>query len=270
MKICKILLFTFLLFISIKKTILSPSLEIKIIPDAYLNATAAFALFEDYQDSEFLYFSYDFDYHNKVNPKDLNQAYFKITTDHLYFNRELKYIFLDKKQEEVTPADLDPKNNIIWNACFLLNTLKVDNEYNYYIDIHRILAEKNTKKTLIIRIPVAKNSTGQIEIENLYAFPEEILGKKHLNQNFNSWPVKDDVDKYHSTELKPTDNYYHNYYIKNHYKHHYHHHRHCCYFSAVLGLILAQIWIVLFVLYFIVNRRKKTHLAVIINNAQNH
>ena len=270
MKNLKMFLFTFFLFISIKNTIQSPSIDIKIIPDAYLNATAAFALFEDYQDSDYLYFSYDFDYHNKVNPKDLDQAYFKITTDHLYFNRELKYIILDKKQEEVTPADLDPKNDIIWNSCFLLTTLKVDNEYNYYIDIHRIRAEKNTKKTVIIRIPVVKNNKGQIEIENLYTFPEEILGKKNLNQNFNSWPVKNDVDKYHSTELKPTNNYYHDYYLKNHYKYHYHHRTHCCYFSAFLGVILAQIWMVLFVLYFIVNRRKKTHLAVIINNAQNN
>ena len=270
MKNLKMFLFTFFLFISIKKTVQSPSIDIKIIPDAYLNATAAFALFEDYQDSDYLYFSYDFDYHNKVNPKDLDQAYFKITTDHLYFNRELKHIILDKKQEEVTPADLDPKNDIIWNSCFLLSKLKVDNEYNYYIDIRRISAEKNTKKTVIIRIPVVKNNKGQIEIENLYTFPEEILGKKNLNQNFNSWPVKNDVDKYHSTELKPTNNYYHDYYLKNHYKYHYHHRTHCCYFSAFLGVILAQIWMVLFVLYFIVNRRKKTNLAVIINNAQNN
>ena len=186
MKISKMLLFTFFLFISFKKTVQSPSIKITIIPDAYLNATAAFASFEDYQDSDYLYFSYDFIYHNTVNPKELNEAYFKITTDHLYFNRDLRYIFLNKKQDEVIPKDLDPKNNNFWNACLLLTTLKVDNEYNYYIKINRIRAEKNTKNTLIFRFPVAKNNNSQIEIENLYSFPEDILGKKNLNQNFNS------------------------------------------------------------------------------------
>ena len=175
MKIYQTLLFTFFLFISIKKRVQSSSIVIKIIPDAYLNATAAFASFDDYKDSDYLYFSYDFNYHNLVNPKELDQAYFKITSEQLFFNREFKYIILDKKQEEVTPADLFPKNNIVWKPCFSI-TLKVGNEYNYYINIHRILAENNKKNTLIFKIPVKEK--GQIEIENLFTFPEEIREKK--------------------------------------------------------------------------------------------
>ena len=64
-------------------------------------------------------------------------------------------------------------------------------------------------------------------------------------------------------------NYHYNYYYqKNHYK--YHHLRHGCYFSFVLGMFFSQIWMFIFVLYFIVNRRKKRGLAVIIRNGQNN
>ena len=282
MKICKLILFTYFLFITIKRTVQSPSIVIKIIPDAYLNATAAFASFEDNQDSDYLYFSYDFIYHNKVNPKELDKVYFKLTTDYLFSNRDLRYIILDKKQEEVTSEDLDPKNNILWKQCFLLNTLKTNNEYNYYINVHRISAEKNAKNTIIFRFPVVKNNKGQIEIENLYSFPEEILEKKNLNQNFNSWPKINDKDM----NMNMNRDYYKNpepiepnHINKNYNHHHYHqkrlfkyllHHRHCSYFSFILGTIFTQIWMVLFVLYFIVNRRKKSHLAIVINNVQNN
>ena len=273
MKVCQILLFMFFIFISIKTTVQSPIKEIKIIPDAFLNATAAFASFEEYKDSDYLYFSYDFNYHNLVNPKELDQAYFKITSDQLFFNRELKYIFVDKKQDEVNPKDLDIKSNIIWLPCFVLNVLQIDNEYNYYIRILRTRAEKNKKNTIIFQIPI-KNK-GQIEIENLYSFPEEIRGKK--NQNFNSWPQmnykdmpKDEYRMNDPIKQKPIKkNYHYNYYYQgNHYK--YHHNSHCFYFSVVLGVIFSQIWMIIFVLYFIVNRRKKNHLAVIIRNAQNN
>ena len=145
-----ILLFIFFLFISIKKTEQSSSLEIQIIPDAYLNATAAFVLLENFKDSDYVYFSYDFDYHNNVNPNDLNIAYFKITTELYFFVSDFKYIFLDKKQIEVNPTDLDSKN-LIWMPCYPLYSELIDNDFNYYIRSIKFGKKKVNKKNFFYK-----------------------------------------------------------------------------------------------------------------------
>ena len=90
MKNYNILLFIFFRLISIKKADQSSSIEIKTIPDAYLNATGAFVSLEYFKDSNYIYFSYDFIFHNKVNPKDLNIAYFKITSELYFFKCDFK------------------------------------------------------------------------------------------------------------------------------------------------------------------------------------
>ena len=52
--------------------------EINIIPDAYSNSTAGFAYLEGNEKEKYTYFSFDFEYHNKVNKGQKNVAYFKV------------------------------------------------------------------------------------------------------------------------------------------------------------------------------------------------
>ena len=79
MKNINILLYVICLLISINEI---ASSEVKIIPDANLNATAAYVLIDSLESkTNFLYFSFDFDYHNKIEQKIKNEAYFKVTTD---------------------------------------------------------------------------------------------------------------------------------------------------------------------------------------------
>ena len=62
--ILNILIFLIFLLSSINK---SEQHEINVIPDAHLNATAAFVDLGSMKKDRYLYFSYDFDYHRKVN-----------------------------------------------------------------------------------------------------------------------------------------------------------------------------------------------------------
>ena len=180
------LLVLFILLISIYNA--SPS-EIKIIPDANLNATAAFVLLEDLEKLGFLYFSFDFNYHNQVPQKIKDVAFFKITTELKLSHLDLRYIFLEKKQEDINSTDIAlvlHKSKYAWKSALLFSKEKVDNEYNYYIQINRI-EENKDKNTLILSIPVFKKE-GQLTVENLFSFPEEVEKKINEIKNLNVGP----------------------------------------------------------------------------------
>ena len=51
--------------------------KINIIPDAYSNSKPDFAWSEGKKE-EYAYYSFDFEYHNKVNKGQKNVAYFKV------------------------------------------------------------------------------------------------------------------------------------------------------------------------------------------------
>ena len=90
----------------------------------------------------------------------------------------------------------------------------------------------------------------------------------------------EDDKRYHYHEYH--DNYYKNHHSKhlNYNGHYYNHinihrpHMHYRYGIKIrlvlfsLGMILSQIWIVILVLYCLVNRRKKEQMVVIIGNIQ--
>ena len=285
-----------LILISIN--IISPS-EIKIIPDANLNATSAFASLQDIEKPDFLYFTFDFNYHNNIPNKEKDEAYFKITTELFLTYRDFQFTFLEKKQEEVILEDLVPQEKyIFWKYAYLISNEKDNNEYNYYLQINRRV-DKNTKNTLVLKIPVDKKE-GQITVENLFSLPEEVLEKKNTFKNVNNWPKyninENKDDKYHHrTEYNEyKNNIYnkpektlHNYNGYNNYDNNYHqknkifyppkNHRYHWYYGyyrifyslfLYLGIILFNIWVAIFILYCIVNRRKKPQLAIVVGNIQ--
>ena len=255
--------------------------EINVIPDAHLNATAAFVDLGSMKKDRYLYFSYDFDYHRKVNSnqglKMRNTAYFTITTD---FSLELNYIeymkIFDLKKQELYIE----REDIYWNKEYILKKQKNGNDFIYHIEITAF-----TVKTIILRIPFLKNE-GQITIENIDYIPQKNSEKNEIenrqnygkqftyrsNQNNN---YNNNIDKINELPppLNPSNNMeqnqfnqYHNYNYPNnyHYNDNYHihkiHHYHYTFYNpffSLIGIVLLQMWIIIFILYCLVNRRKK-------------
>ena len=98
--------------------------QIKMIPDAYMNATASFVSLDIVEKTDFLYFSYDFDYHNQVNPEQKDIAYFKISTELILSSWDIKFAFLNKSQEEVNSTDLNDLKYKSWKIYFYLRKKK--------------------------------------------------------------------------------------------------------------------------------------------------
>lgn len=250
---------TISLFISFKKTVQSSNFDIKIIPDANLNATAAFASLEDSND-EFLYFSYDFNYHNQVSERDKDVSFFKITTGLNFSLKDINYLLVDKRQEEINSTYFDSNNKIFWKPCYLISTEKIFNEYNYYIQINKLGENKNT---LILRIPILKK-VGDITIENVYSntLPEEILDKANKYKNINNWPIKKDKNEmniYKDDKIHAPHN------IENH---HYYH-KELCIIFVFFGIILGLIWMKVLIFYCIFNKRIKNNIVLTTENQQN-
>ena len=287
------LLFLFL-FISINKSFQS---EIKMIPDAYMNATACFVSLDSIEKSDYLYFSFDYDYHKQMNPNQKDIAFFKISTELLFSDYDLNYALFDIKLEDISLEYLESnKKNIIWRNIYINFKEKNGNDYDYYIKIKKF----GSKNTLIIRIPISENS-GQITIENINSLPNDksniysninniITNWNNYNNNNNNkndvqktlppLPPKNLKDPYPQWEHNNNNhinnkNDLYDQYLKNHHYLHNHHHKYRYRHNTpvarpsffVLVVILSPLWIVVFVLYFMVNRKKNNvQLAVVVGN----
>ena len=91
--------------------------EIKSIASANLNATATFVSLDSLEDQEYIYFSFDFIYHNSVFPQHKDEAHFKISTDSVLRSSQIFYSYSDKKEEELKPSDI---TNLRWNQCYIV------------------------------------------------------------------------------------------------------------------------------------------------------
>ena len=172
-----ILLFFFLLLTTINNTNQN---EVKIIPDASLNATATYISLDIVDETDFLYFSFDFDFHNQVNQKQKNIADFKISTELELSSSDIEFAIVNKKQEEINSTMLDIDNNILWRSCYFLNKVNNGNISNYYTEITNKFNNYNIN-TLVLRIPFLENE-GEIIIENLLSLPDEMKFRKKKNE----------------------------------------------------------------------------------------
>ena len=286
-----IYLFFLFLFISINKSTQS---EIKMIPDAYMNATACFVSLDSIEKSDYLYFSFDYDFHKLMNQNQKDIAYFKISTELLLSDYDLNYALFDIKPEDISLEYLESnKKNIIWKNIYNSFKEKNGNDYDYYIKIKKF----GSKNTLIIRIPLLKNS-GQITIENIHYLPNDKLNiynninniitnwNNHNNNNKNDvqsslppLPPKNLKDPYPQWEHNNNNhinnkNEFYDQYLKNHHLHNHHHKYRYRYKTPVtrpsffvLVVILSSLWTIVFILYFMVNRKKNNvRLAVVVGN----
>ena len=276
------LLFIFLLFIYINCQ--SPQdIEFKMIPSAYLNATASYATFD--KDKFFLYFTFDLDFHKNVS-KEKDVACFKISTSSQINSKDIEYAFFDKKIEQVNVTDLDIKNIILWHYGYIANKEKTNYDFNYYIKI-RLVGEDKSKSTLIIKINVL-NKKGDLTLENIFVPLDEKKLKlndiKDVNKLFPDLkPMKKYYNKSYPYRNHTINNYYgyNNQYnhLPNNYHYHYNYHNYHrrkyrrVYRNidfSILGILLFQVWILVFILYCIVNIRKpeNNRNVVIIGNIQ--
>ena len=139
--------------------------KINIIPDAYSNSKADFAWSEGKKE-EYAYYSFDFEYHNKVNKDQKNMAYFKISTKSFISPAEIKYSLSDKKDFQYSDVELIDEST--WKTCFLLNKEKDLYGFDYYIQIYKF-ASDDKNNLAILRIPTFKYE-GDITIENLFSY----------------------------------------------------------------------------------------------------
>jgi hypothetical protein len=261
-----ILLFIFFFLISINKINGSSSINIYFIPDANHNATAPMVFLNNIKESKYIFFCFDFNYHNQVNQnEDKDIAFFKlITQKNVYDN--IQYTFLAKKVEKVTTTDLEPNKYYDWKLANFKLEKQNDNENYCLIEIKRIGGDIKGS-TLIIRIPILKYK-GEITIENINSFSDN--KKKNVinnlpnnsERNYNSY--RNERNYYHHY----LNNHHHGYYEFQYGKHYYNKKKYYRRFieGSIFGSILGMVWIFVFILYCLINRRKNAQLAIIIGN----
>jgi hypothetical protein len=275
------------------------------IADANLNATASFASFEK---QFYLYFLYDINPFLKDN-NFRTSAIFKLTSKQRFYTYDISYSFLNKKIDTINSTDLTG-NRVFINWIYLTDVIAnrtLAKEYDHYININinKLFLKQNNFNTLVIRFKVL-NKKGDLTIENLLSLPEDI--KKAINNKKNNYiynkNLMDSLNKdnnnnnYHKNNYNNINQNYQNginynnnkdyfnnnlnyndgknkYYSNSYYHYHYHthHNKHFHFHNIGLiytGIIFAQIWTIIFILYCIVNRRKvnNNRFAVIVGNMQ--
>ena len=166
---------SFFLFIilglSLKYTFADPEPTIYFIISNKLNGTAAFVPLEYIDEKEqYLYFSFDFKFHNEAEPKNKDIAFFLINSNfdlNIPNKEKIEFGFSKNIWHEISSkSELE---NIDWksidNIC-----KKIDyKNYNYYI---KIAKKDENMNTLLIRMPNYGKKEGYITAGNIDDLPE--------------------------------------------------------------------------------------------------
>ena len=262
-----------------------------------MNATAAYISLTDLGIKKYAYFSFDF--------SNSNIAYFKITTESSFSHSNIQLLFSEKEVKEINKNDLE-NYYVQWHFIRGYAFKKVKNEQGFdsYLKVEKY--NKNCK-TLIIRIDVDKlgnditaenleslpednslNKNNYNEIEKNLHHWKDNYNKNNNNYNNNNYHYNHNNNNHynHNNNYPSNHNNYHNYGMNNNQRdynneihnryYHYHQswraHSHDTIYETnapriIYGLILSQIWIVILILYCLVNRRKRNvQYTVAINN----
>ena len=253
----------FMFFFFIKAQSQKPSKIIKEIYPYYLNITATYLSLDDPSIKRYAYFSFDFS-----DEKMDNFAYFKISTESVLYQTRIQYLFFDKELDEISNDDVEKIFAFYYIKGHNYRKEKTEQGFDTYIKIEKL---KNNGKSLIIRIDV-EQLKGDITIENMESIPEVTP----LNKNIYKDNYPHNHERYHNNVINNEQRYnVDNEIIRDRY---YHYHKDWRYHShdkvheenpitIIYGLILIQVWIIIFCLYCTINRRKNnTQRNVIINN----
>ena len=229
------------------------------------NTTAAIISLDNLKSTNYVYFTFDLsDFLENIKDEKENYIYFKIFTESSFYYYQIKYMFLNKKADKVSYNDVVSNNGnyFFWNQLNSNNFIR-EQAYKGYDNYIKIKIN-DKQRTLVIRINIW-NLKGEILAENVEALPNNlnIIIKK-----------SDDYYRNHTHII----NNEHRYYNNNIHDRYYHYHKEWRYHShdriyqlqplyLVSGIILGNIWILLFILYCMVNRRKRDNTYFVqINN----
>ena len=152
--------------------------EIHPIINGKLNGTAAFVSLDNIEHNEtYVYFSFEFNYHN-LTIKKHKIAYFLVTSDfELNETDKIEYGFVEEKLDEIKNINDIKHKNIKWRTMELLYKEKPYNDINYYFRIKKTM--KVYYVTAIIRIPINGRKEGALSVENIIQLPD--FNKKETN-----------------------------------------------------------------------------------------
>ena len=166
MKTSLFCLFLLTLLIKINST---ESNDIKFIISATLNGTSPFVSLLDLpSDEKYLYFTFDFNYHFKIQKKYRNVVYFLIDTlidfqtNDKSEENSICFGFSNKKWNEITVSDLE---NIKFSRALIVSKKKPFNEFQYQIKIKTPFLKGGL--TLVLRVPRLGYNTGYFSIQNI-------------------------------------------------------------------------------------------------------
>ena len=143
------------------------------IPNAMVNGTAGFASFEDqYDNDEYIYFSFDFAYHRETLPSNKFEAYFKINSDVELTNDFIEKIMYGLSKEPwIKINEFESTKIVQFEQMKLLFKEKKNSDISYY---YKIKIDNEEINSMLIRIPITQERKGFITIENILNLPERI------------------------------------------------------------------------------------------------
>ena len=167
------IIFSFFFFINCHKFNSYQFENVHFLISAKLNGTSpAISLKKLKPEHIYLYFLFDFDYHNTHLKKSKNCAYFKISTSlNIPTNEELAKNLISYRLSQKNWTSIKNNkvaNNIMYKKTPILFKEEKDGLYNYYFKIEK----KDDKKiTLIIRVPTQGKREGFVNIYNILELP---------------------------------------------------------------------------------------------------
>ena len=288
--------FFLLLFLIIAIQAIEPTDKTeKTIQNIEVNSNQAVESLNQFKIGQFIYFSFDVDKFKKIS-KNYTQIFFKISTKQIFdmnsiLSKSFSHSFINKDPKNITYSYIESnQKNITWEKSWLLYKTKdkPSNQTMYYIAINKV----PIKRTLIIRIPILQID-GDVKIQNTLALTIEVKSnkeapvkrvtndfydfvntiksiknityetkfRKNIPKHNNNRGYEYNINKYNDNNNNRGYEYNKNKYNDNNNDYNYRKKMKRNAFRKNLGAILLCIWGTLVLLYFLVNRRKKTFYA---------
>ena len=130
------------------------------VVDALANGTAAFVDLDTYE-YQYVYFSFDFVYHNTLVPTSKDVALFATNSrPEVIKDNSVTYTFSEKEWHEIE----DPDSLKDWANTKIEKTEKSDSDVTNYYKFKRT---NNKMKTLLFRVLLGEQRNGTLTAENL-------------------------------------------------------------------------------------------------------
>jgi len=153
-------LFTFILF----KANATDESEIHYVIDASMNATVYPYVLSSEKD--YVYFSYDFDYHSEHATENKDTAFFSIDSETPYINdNSVTYQFSNINCSIITYNEV---KDLTWEKTSIAYQEKSGEVTKYYFKLTRA---NEQAKTLLLKVSNNKEKTGTLAVENVLAIP---------------------------------------------------------------------------------------------------